>query len=170
MGTVVKRRRPGSRRSRQRGVAAIEFALVFLFGILPLLLITFTGVMVFAAQQSLALASAEGARAALQYGSTAQRQINACNAAQRSMNWLLNFASENANCGTPTPPGATYAPITVSAATTCPTNATAVCITVVASFDYNKHPFIPGTKSLYGWLLGANLSSAATVQLDPAGS
>lgn len=162
--------RSPSRPSRQRGVAAIEFALVFLFGMLPLLLITFTGVMVFAAQQSLALASAEGARAALQYGSAAQRQTNACNAAQRSMGWLLAFAKESANCGTPATPGGNYAPIAVSSAAPCASNAAAECITVVTSFDYNKHPFIPGTKALYGWVLGSNLSSTATVQLDPAGS
>jgi Flp pilus assembly protein TadG len=50
----------------QQGVVAIEFALVFLFGVLPLLLLTFSGVMIFAAQQTLTLAAAEGARAALQ--------------------------------------------------------------------------------------------------------
>jgi Flp pilus assembly protein TadG len=156
--------------SRQLGVAAIEFALVFLLGVLPLLLLTFTGVMIFAAQQALTLASAEGARAALQYGSTAQRQANACNAAQRSMSWLLTFANENGGCASPVAPGGAYAPIAVSGATPCPSNATASCITVVTSFDYNNHPFIPGTQTLYGWALGSNLSSTATVQLDPTGS
>lgn len=170
MGAPMKARHVPAVPFRQRGVAAIEFALMFLFGILPLLLLTFTGVMIFAAQQSLSLASAEGARAALQYGSTAQRQINACNAAQRSMAWLLTYANENANCATPSSPGGTYAPIAVSGSAPCPSNASALCITVVASFDYNNHPFIPGTRTLYGWALGTNLSSTATVQLDPTGS
>ena len=159
-----------ARPSRQRGSAAIEFAMVFLLGVLPLLLITMTGVMIFSAQQALSLASAEGARAALQYGSTAQRQTNACNAAQRSMAWLLTFSGESAACTAPTAPGGAYTPVAVSSAAPCPTNANAQCITVVTSFDYNNHPFIPGTKALYGWVLGSNLSSTAVVQLDPAGS
>jgi len=165
----MKAHRPCARPSRQRGSAAIEFAMVFLLGILPLLLITMTGVMIFAAQQALSLASAEGARAALQYGTSAQRQTNACNAAQRSMAWLLTFSGESATCTAPTAPGGAYAPVAVSAAAPCPTNATATCITVVTSFDYDNHPFIPGTKALYGWAMGTNLSSTATVQLDPAG-
>jgi Flp pilus assembly protein TadG len=151
-------------------VAAIEFAMIFTLGVLPLLLLTFTGVMIFAAQQSLSLASAEGARAALQYGSTTQRQTNACNAAQRSMAWLLTFSGETPSCGTPPAPGGAYTPIAVSTAAPCPSNASAQCITVVASFDYNNHPFMPGTKGLYGWAMGSNLSSTATVQLDPTGS
>lgn len=152
--------------SRQRGVAAIEFALVFLFGVMPLLLLTFSGVMIFAAQQSLSLASAEGARAALQYGSTAQRQANACSAAQRSMTWLQTFSGQAANCAAPTAAG----PVTVSAVAPCPSNATALCITVVTSYDYIDHPFLPGTKTLYGWTMKSNLSSTSTVQLDPAGN
>jgi Flp pilus assembly protein TadG len=47
-----------SLRARQRGVVAIEFALMFLFGLLPLLLLTFNGVLIFAAKQSLTLAAA----------------------------------------------------------------------------------------------------------------
>lgn len=152
--------------ARQRGVAAIEFAFVFLLGVLPLLLITLTGVLIFAAQQSLSLASAEGARAALQYGTITQRQSNACYAAQRSMAWLLAFSGESANCGTPAAPGANYAPVAISAATPCPSNAAMQCITVVASFNYNTHPFVPGASALYGWLMKSNLSSSATVQLD----
>ena len=70
----IRHRHPNHRSRRwQRGVVAIEFALVFLFGVLPLLLITVSGVMIFAAQETLSLAAAEGARAALHYGTTAQR-------------------------------------------------------------------------------------------------
>ncbi|WP_109127219.1 TadE/TadG family type IV pilus assembly protein [Dyella sp. C11] len=166
----MNRRHPPSRPARQRGVAAIEFALIFLLGVLPLLLISFTGAMIFAAQQSLSLASAEGARAALQYGTTAQRQSNACYAAQRSMSWLLAFSGDTPNCGTPTAPGGAYTAIAVSAASACPSNATMQCITVVTSFNYNAHPFVPGVSALYGWLMTSNLSSTATVQLDLSGS
>lgn len=161
---MIAHRRSGP--ARQRGVAAIEFAFVFLLGVLPLLLITLSGVLIFAAQQSLALASAEGARAALQYGTLAQRQSNASLAAQRSMSWLLAFSGENPNCAAPASPGAGYAPVAVSSATPCPSNAAMQCITVVASFDYNTHPFVPGATTLYGWLMKSSLSSSATVQLD----
>lgn len=156
----------------QRGVAAIEFALVFLLGVLPLLILTLSGVMIFAAQQSLTLAAAEGARAALHYGTTAQRQTYACQAAQTSMQWLLTFSGEatKINCATPPAPGATYAPIAVSPASTCPSNAAMQCITVVASYDYNNHPFLPLASSLYGWLMKSSLSSSATVQLDLTGN
>ncbi|ULU26386.1 TadE/TadG family type IV pilus assembly protein [Dyella terrae] len=163
-------RRQFARPSRQRGVAAIEFALVFMLGILPMLLITINGVMIFAAQQSLTLASAEGARAALQYGTPAQRQANACNAAQNAMAWLLTFSGETASCATPPTPGGAYTPVAVSAAAACPSNANVQCITVVTSFDYNNHPFIPGVTALYGWVLSSSLSSSATVQMNPAGS
>ena len=170
MGAPVSALVRQSRRIRQRGIAAIEFALVFLLGVLPLLMFTFCGALIFAAQQSLSLASAEGARAALQYGTTAQRQTNACNAAQRSMQWLLTFSGETPSCGAPPAPGGTYSPVAVSSPAPCPSNAAMSCITVVASFDYDKHPFIPGAASLYGWWLNSNLSSTATVQLDLTGT
>ncbi|MFC5743248.1 TadE/TadG family type IV pilus assembly protein [Dyella tabacisoli] len=155
---------------RQRGVAAIEFALVFLFGMLPLLLITFSGVLIFAAKQSLTLAAAEGARAALHYGTQAQRETYACQAAQRAMQWLLTFSGETTDCTAPPAPGGTYAPITVSVETACPSTPTLQCMTVQTSFDYDNHPFIPGTAVVYGWLLHETLSSSATVQLDLVGN
>jgi Flp pilus assembly protein TadG len=155
--------------ARQRGVVAIEFALVFMFGVLPLLLLTLSGVLIFAAQQTLSLAAAEGARAALHYGTTAQREANACNAADESMGWLLNFAKETPNCASPPVPGGAYSPIAVSAPAACPSTPAMSCMTVVASYNYNAAPFIPGTKTLYGWVMGAVMSSSATVQLDLTG-
>jgi hypothetical protein len=156
------------RRKKQRGVVAIEFALVFLFGVLPLLLLTFSGVLIFAAKQSLTLAAAEGARAALRYGSTggiAERQAAACVAAEQSMQWLLNFSGDTPDCtvasGNP--------PVAVSAMS-CPAAGNVECIEVVTSFDYDSHPFIPGTTLVYGWFIGKALTSSATVQLDSSGS
>lgn len=154
---------------RQRGVMAIEFALVFLFGVLPLLLLTISGVMIFAAQEALTLAAAEGARAALHYGTTAQRQTNACNAAQASMQWLLTFSSQIPNCGSPPAPSGTYTAIAVSAPAACPSTPAMQCMTVVASYNYNAYPFLPGTKAVYGWVMGRVMSSSATVQLDLTG-
>ena len=145
----------------QRGVVTIEYALMLMLGILPLLLLTFSGVMIFAAQQSLALAAGEGARAALRYGDTATRRSNACLASQRSMQWLLNFSGQSANCST-----ADAAPIIVSMPLACTGNPLAQCIQVEVSYNYNRHPFLPGTGRLYGWVLGTSLRRRATVQLD----
>lgn len=158
----------GSR--RQRGVVAIEFAIVFMLGLLPLLVLTLTGVLIFAAQQSLTLAASEGARAALRYGTAAQRQTAACQAAQQSMQWLLNYSGDTLNCAAPTSPGGTYTPIAVSAAAPCSSSATTQCMTVVTSFNYDQHPFFPGTKTLYGWAMNSTMSSTATVQLDMSGN
>ena len=143
----------------------IEFALVFLFGLLPLLLLTFSGVLIFAAKQSLTLAAANGARAALHYGTNVQRQTYACQAAQASMQWLITFSGQTPDCSS--------APITVSnpATTPCPSVVPAgvQCITVTTSFDYNAHPFLPGTTAVYHWAIGSALSSTATIQIDTSG-
>lgn len=149
----------------QRGVVTLEFAFMLMFGVLPLLLVTFTGVMVFAAKQSLTLAAGEGARAALRYGDTAQRRSNACQAAAHSMQWLLNFSRASASCSNPS-----AAPINVSQPFACTSDATVKCIRVTASYDYDNHPFMPGTGPLLGWTLGQTLRSTATVQLDLGGN
>lgn len=152
-------------RRKQRGVVAIEFALIFLFGVLPLLLLTFSGVLIFAAKQSLTLAAANGARAALRYGTTgsiAEREASACQVAQQSMQWLLTFSGATPNC--------TADPIAVSSQA-CPSGGV-TCVQVTTTFDYNSHPFIPGTTTIYGWVLGGagTLTSSATVQLDTTGT
>jgi len=146
---------------RMRGVVSLEFALLLLMGVLPLLLITFSGVLIFAAQQSLSLAAAEGARASLRYGTTAQRRAAACAAATESMRWLLNYARQSPDCG-----AAAAAPILVSQPFACSGSPDRQCLRVTVSFDYDRHPFIPGTGALYGWTVGKPLSSAATAQLD----
>jgi Flp pilus assembly protein TadG len=144
-------------RSRQRGVVAIEYALVFIFGLLPLLLLTISGVLIFAAKQSLTLAADNGARAALQYGvNNAARQAAACAVAEQSMQWLLNFSGDTPDC--------TDGPIVVSTIA-CPSNTSLSCVQVVTTFNYQAHPFIPGTQIAYNWLLNS-ISSSAIVQLD----
>ena len=150
----AKRVMAGTGRSRQRGVVAIEFALIFLFGLLPLLLLMISGVLIFAAKQSLTLAADNGARAALQYSTN--RETTACQVAQQSMQWLLNFSGVTA-------PDCTDGPIVVTTIA-CPANATLSCVQVVTSFDYKTYPFIPGTQTVYGWVLGP-ISSTAIVQL-----
>lgn len=156
-------------RREQRGVVAIEFALVFLFGLLPLLLLTFSGVLIFAAKQSLTLAAANGARAALHYGTDKERQDYACQAAALAMKWLDDYAGVTPNCAS--------APITITGPATCPSAVAAgvQCVTVTTSFDYNSHPFLPGTATVYGWFVKdedgqkSPLSSSATIQIDTSG-
>ena len=139
---------------RQRGVASIEFALMLMLGLLPLLLFTFTGVMIMAAQQTLATASAEGARASLRYGTNAQRRTAACVAARTSMQWLLQFSKQDVDCSA----GGSNAIVVAAPA--------AQCITVTVSYDYAGHPFLPGTATLYGWVMRAPIRSVAVAQLD----
>lgn len=82
------------RPTRQHGIATLEFALMLLFGLLPLLLVTYSGVMIMAAQQTLSAASAEGARAAFRHATPTERRTAACVAARRSMQWLLTYARQ----------------------------------------------------------------------------
>ncbi len=146
---------------RQRGVASIEFALMLMLGLLPLLLFTFTGVMIMAAQQTLATASAEGARASLRYGTNAQRRTAACVAARNSMQWLLQFSKQDVDCSA----GGSNA-IVVAAPAPCAGLPAAQCVTVTVSYDYAGHPFLPGTATLYGWVMQAPIRSVAVAQLD----
>lgn len=156
MPTPSKKPRRAAGRRRQRGVVAIEFALILLLGVLPLLFLTFTGVMVFAAKQALTLAAADGARAALRYGDSNQRRLSACQSAQLSMSWLLKFSGQTPDCTNPDG----SAGISVSTPQSC--FGGVQCITVITSYDYDRHPFLPGTD----WLMQSSLQSSATIQLD----
>lgn len=146
-------------RHRMRGVVTLEYALMLVLGIVPLILLTFSGVMVFAAKQTLSLAAAEGARASLRYGAIADRREAACVAARESMQWLLDFSGQDASCT-----DANAAPIAV-APVACGGAAARPCMRVTVSYDYARHPFLPGTATLYGWTMG-ELSSSAVAQLD----
>lgn len=146
----------------QRGVITVEYALMMMLGFLPLLMLTFSGVMIMAAQQTLATASAEGARASLRFGSTAERRVAACSAARRSMQWLLRFSGQEPDCSSAGSSGA----IVVSPPAACTGLASAQCVTVTVSYDYSSHPFLPGTGTLYGWVMKAPIRSVAVAQLD----
>ncbi|WMJ69490.1 pilus assembly protein [Stenotrophomonas sp. 24(2023)] len=146
---------------RQRGVVTIEYALMLMFGLVPLLLFTFSGVLIMAAQQTLATASAEGARASLRFASNDERRVAACEAARRSMQWLLEFSGQSPSCT-----GGGSGAIVVSAATPCTGLPAASCITVTVSYDYRNHPFLPGTGRVYGWVMKDVIRSVAVAQLD----
>jgi len=147
--------------SRARGAATIEFALMLIFGLLPLLMLTYTGVMIMAVQQTLSLASAEGARASLRYATPPERRMAACQAAKRSMQWLLTYAGQQPDCSAAAAP-----PIVVSAPAPCSGMASAQCMQISVSYDYGAKPFLPGTGRVYGWVITEPIRSTAVAQLD----
>jgi len=129
----------------QRGVAAIEFALIFpvffllLYGIIAYVLI-------FLAQQSLTLAAEEGARAALRY-TTGDRGAAACGTVTPLVSWLVY-----ATCPTPV-------------TDKCPAISTAQCITVTVTYPYTTHPLVPSLPGMSA-ALPTTLASSAMVQID----
>lgn len=149
-------------RRRQRGVAAIEFAIVFLlFFILVWGILTFG--FVFAAQQTLTLAAENGARAALHYqagaqdvgSATALRSAAAQQATAKSLAWLQKF----------NPLYYPQAAVTVQGGT-CAYDAALTCFTVSVSYPYAQHPLIPSMPAL-GLLVPQTLHGYAAMQMDP---
>ena len=149
---------------KQKGAAAIEFAIIF-----PIFFIIFYAVvtygLIFAAQQTLTLAAAEGARAAVRYpaisgssgGSTnkaAQLQARlaaACNTAGIATDWLKKMGAGlgSAACSTGVSNAAgLYATSglcgTGSATFTASTDPTKVnCVTMQVNYNYASAPFVP---------------------------
>ncbi|SFC50268.1 TadE/TadG family type IV pilus assembly protein [Collimonas sp. OK412] len=140
----------------QRGIAAIEFALVFpVFFMLLYGIITY--VLIFLAQQSLALAAEEGARAALRY-TTADRGVIGCSTATQLIKWLGTDSGGNpiATC-TPVGPVACALPVGTSAQ----------CITVRVVYPYSSKPLVPLLLgSLMSVAIPNKLASSATVQIN----
>lgn len=138
---------PGARARNivQRGVAAIEFALVF-----PVFFLLLYGIinyaMIFVAQQSLTLAAEEGARAALRY-TAGDRGAVACATVTPLVSWL-----SHATCPQP-----------VTAA--CAAISTAQCITVRVTYPYSQYPLVPSLPGMSA-ALPTTLGSSATVQID----
>lgn len=147
---------------------------MFMFGMLPLLLLTLAGVLIFAAKQSLTLAADDGARAALHYNGTAGGNLtDACSTALRSMDWLFALSASSAS---PAPTACTSASITnhiatIAVTTNCTADTNATCVLVTTTYDYNDSPLILGTGKLYGWLMSGPLQSTAVIQIyDNEGS
>ncbi len=139
-------------RRHQRGVAALEFA-ILMPALLVFLMLVLNAVMMFAARQSLSLAAAEGARAALRYGSPGDRATVAKNTALTAMAWLQNFgATADAQLDT----------------TTGGCSASAACFKVTTKYNYCTNPLMVGM-SLLGCGASANgMEQQAIVQLDAA--
>jgi Flp pilus assembly protein TadG len=156
-------RNDGSRPSaqaRQRGLAAVEFALVF-----PIFFLIFYGLvtysLIFVAQQSLALAASEGARSALTVGvTTTQAGTVACTRARIVASWLDNWqGTGNLGC---TPAVVANCPSALASLNPVPQ-----CIAVTVSFAYSGtggHPLVPTIPGM-GPVLPTSLSSTAVVQV-----
>lgn len=132
---------------RQRGAAAIEFALVFVLFFMLLYGAISYG-LVFAVKHSLTQAASEGARASLQdVGGLPERIALAQATAANAVSWL----------------GA-RAPTPVITTAPCPTT-TFTCLTVALTYNYASNPIIPPIPGL-GINLPATLDARAIVQLD----
>lgn len=132
---------------RQRGAAAIEFALVFVIFFMVLYGAVAYGV-VFAIRHSLTLAASEGARAAVQdVGNADARAALAATTAANAIAWL-----------------GTNAPAPVVTHSPCPATPYR-CLQVSLTYDYAANPIVPAIPGL-GIELPATLQSQATVQLD----
>ncbi|HDR9487256.1 MULTISPECIES: TadE/TadG family type IV pilus assembly protein [Burkholderia] len=165
MARGTQARQPSAWR-RQRGVAAVEFAVVFpLFFLIFYAIVTFG--MVFIIQQSLTFAASEGARAALNYTSVPcdRLQVNARNAVTQALAgapWSSNvsFAAQ-VSTSAPAPtstPGVTCGTAFVS------TSTSAFNVMVTTTYSYAANPLIP-------WIFLFNapqLQSSATVQVQPS--
>jgi Flp pilus assembly protein TadG len=139
-------------RRSQRGVAAIEFALVFpLFFVIFYSIVTYG--LIFAANQTLALAAQEGGRAALRYegettlsGAYTLRKNAACTTAQGLVAWI---PKAQATCTTQACTGGMQ------------------CVTVQMTYDYGTYPLVPNLP-LMGFATPSTLGAQVVVQLDPA--
>ncbi|MGF6723006.1 Flp pilus assembly protein TadG [Paraburkholderia sp. GAS41] len=139
---------------RERGTAAVEFAMVFpLFFVILYGIITYS--LIFVAQQNLTLAAEEGARAALNYqvassvgNALAARTSAACTAAKGVVTSLISSTT----C--------------VSSSAPCSYDGTMDCVNVTLTYNYAGKPLVP-TLPLASFVLPASLVSNATVQLNP---
>lgn len=153
--------------TRQRGMAAIEFALVSgVFFLMFYFVVTYGAV--FVVQQSLSRAAAEGARAlltsefspsssapGLRVSSVIAPEQLGKDAAARVVTWLSDFRQTRSQPA--------IAPV-VTAAPNCASGM--ACRTVTVSYkDYSSYPLIPSL--LPASAMPQSLSASATVQLDP---
>ncbi|QEI05642.1 pilus assembly protein [Pigmentiphaga aceris] len=152
--------------ARQRGMAAIEFALVSgVFFMMFYFVVTYGAV--FVVQQSLSRAAAEGARALLtsEFAASATPGIRTSSviapeqlgrdAAARVVAWLSDFRQTQSQ------------PAIAPAVVAAPNCASGMaCRTVTVSYqNYAAYPLIPSL--LPSSMMPQSLSASATVQLDP---
>lgn len=137
---------------RESGVAAIEFAIIFpVFFIIFYAIVTYG--LIFAAQQTLTLAAAEGARAAVRYPSqvavnTSQlpaRKSAACAMANGAVDWLRKMGSGLGGTACMDSATGDAAGIYVSsdACTGIAASANFSCVNVRINYSYATSPLIP---------------------------
>ena len=156
----LARRSARRSRQRQRGVAALEFAIV-----LPVFFVIFYGLVTFAlvllAQHALTAAANEGARSALRFQpaatesiALAARSVEACSTANALVTWLpgTGGATSSVACAVTTPP--------------CSYDATLVCMQVNLTYAYSANPLVPLIPFAVA-VLPANLYGSAAVQINP---
>jgi Flp pilus assembly protein TadG len=152
----MNRRRLLVARGAQRGMAALEFAMLFpVFFLICYGIVTYG--LLFAAQQTLTLAAEEGARAAQAYqpannmsAALALRRSTACSTATGVLPALTAHASCTASVGP------------------CGYNSGSLqwlCIQVAVTFNYRAQPFVA---TLPGVPVPSALTGTATAQLNPA--
>lgn len=146
-----------------RGVAAIEFALIF-----PVLFLMLYGLLtyslIFAIQHTLSLAAAEGGRAAVRFVSNNDlnnlqvRKNAACIAAGNALSWISKEASSEV-CKENIGNGLSV----IVDNKTCPaSNSSSVkCIEVNVSYDYKNYPFIPVLLPVPNKLIGYSFAQFA---------
>jgi Flp pilus assembly protein TadG len=152
---------------RQRGVAAVEFALVF-----PLFFLIFYGIltfgMIFVIQQSLTFAATEGARAALNYTLLPCSRLSTAQTV--ATNVMTNSYGTWGQSATVATQVSTAAPTPSTTSTTCTSSGFSSSSTVpyyvmvTMTYSYSQHPLIP-------WLFvfsAPQLQSSATVQISPS--
>ena len=132
----------------QKGAAAIEFAIIF-----PIFFIIFYAVvtygLIFAAQQTITLAAAEGARAAVRYQSGSNevdrqnaRIAAACDMSNQVLAWLMKTGSGQAGTSGSCATGTTKTVVTADN-TLCSALNGVTCIKVLVTYDYDKAPLVP---------------------------
>jgi Flp pilus assembly protein TadG len=155
---MTKYAKASSLRTPRRGSAAVEFAIVFpLFFLILYAIITYS--MLFLAQEGLAAAAEEGARAALVWQNAAgvdaalqARAQQACNRAASFVEWL------------PVAPTCTN---TISMAPAgCDNNPEMDCIQVTLTYAYGTNPLVP-LLPLLSRAIPQSVVGQATVQIDP---
>jgi Flp pilus assembly protein TadG len=126
-----------------RGLAALEFAIVF-----PVFFLMMYGMLsyalIFAAQHTLAHSAAEGARAALRFNGTegnkdlsaiaADRVTAACEVVAQATAWLQMFSGESAKCEINKGSSSCHL---------APSSGNVQCFSVSATYNYADKPLIP---------------------------
>ncbi len=146
------------RSKRQRGAAAVEFAIAFpLFFLVLYAIVTYS--LIFLVQHSLTAASADGARAALVFVNAQDtasalngRAQAACTRALQGVTWLATAPT----CTT----------VVSAQPSGCTNNAAMDCIQVTLSYPWSKSPLVPALP-MFSALQPSTLAGRATVQIDP---